>query len=94
MAAFVQGCRMPARHRREGAHGGRRPKSLEGGNRGGVRTGGGVGLWGFSVGACGYVWVEGRRLSTHRGAGFGRRAQDRNGALVVSNLRFGGRKQW
>jgi hypothetical protein len=26
---------MPARRRREGMHGGRRPKSLEGGNRGG-----------------------------------------------------------
>jgi hypothetical protein len=32
-------------HRREGMLGGRRPKSLEGGNRGGVRDGGGVDLW-------------------------------------------------
>jgi hypothetical protein len=36
--AFVKGFRMPARRRREGMHGGRRPKSLEGGNRGGVRA--------------------------------------------------------
>src|SRR5271166_511250 len=36
----VKGFRMHARRRREGRHGGRRPKSLEGGNRGGVRTGG------------------------------------------------------
>jgi hypothetical protein len=28
---------------------GKRPKSLRGGNRGGVCAGGGVGLWGFSV---------------------------------------------
>jgi hypothetical protein len=34
-AVVVKGFRMPARHRRVGAHGGRRPKSLEGGNRGG-----------------------------------------------------------
>jgi hypothetical protein len=50
-AAIVKGFRMPARHRREGVHGGRRPKSLEGGNRGGVRDGGGVDLWGFGAGA-------------------------------------------
>ena len=31
----------------EGVHGGRRPKSLEGGNRGGVRADAGVGLWGI-----------------------------------------------
>ena len=31
---------------------GRRPKSLEGGNRGGVFAGGGVGLWGCSAGVC------------------------------------------
>jgi hypothetical protein len=30
-----------------GPHGGRRPKSLEGGNRGGVRTDAGVDLWGI-----------------------------------------------
>jgi hypothetical protein len=29
---------MPARHRRDGMHGGRRPKSLEGGNRGEFAT--------------------------------------------------------
>jgi hypothetical protein len=51
MTGIVKGFRMPARHRREGMHGGRRPKSLEGGNRGGVRDGGGVDLWGFGAGA-------------------------------------------
>jgi len=30
-------------------HGGRRPKSLEGGNRGGVCACGCVGLWGFKA---------------------------------------------
>src|ERR1700741_4847081 len=34
-SAFVKGFRTPASHWREGMHGGRRPKSLEGGNRGG-----------------------------------------------------------
>ena len=34
MAALVKGFRTPASHWREGVHGGRRPKSLEGGNRG------------------------------------------------------------
>jgi hypothetical protein len=33
MAGIVKGFRMPVRHRCEGVHGGRRPKSLEGGNR-------------------------------------------------------------
>ena len=50
-SAIVKGFRMTARHRREGVHGGRRPKSLEGGNRGGVRDGGGVDLRGFDAGA-------------------------------------------
>ena len=49
MAAFVKGFRTPAVRRREGMHGGRRPKSLEGGNREGVRAGGGVDLWGFNA---------------------------------------------
>jgi hypothetical protein len=51
-AALVKGFRTPASHWRAGVHGGRRPKSLEGGNRGGVCAGGGVGLWGFSAGVC------------------------------------------
>src|SRR6516164_2838603 len=41
--------RMPAVRGRGRIHGGRRPKSLEGGNRGGVCAGGGVGLWGFNA---------------------------------------------
>ena len=45
MTAIVKGFRMPAGRRRAGMHGGRRPKSLEGGNRGGVRTDAGVDLW-------------------------------------------------
>src|SRR5262249_59369561 len=48
---IVKGFRMAARDRREGMHGSKRPKSLEGGNRGGVRDGGGVDLWGFGAGA-------------------------------------------
>lgn len=40
---------MPAVRGRERMYGGRRPKSLEGGNRGGVRAGGGIGLWGFNA---------------------------------------------
>jgi hypothetical protein len=40
LRVIVKGIRMPARRRREGMHGGRRPKSLEGGNRGGVQTAG------------------------------------------------------
>ena len=44
---IVEGFRTPASHWREGMHGGRRPKSLEGGNRGGVRTDAGVDLWGI-----------------------------------------------
>src|ERR1700757_509012 len=39
-AALVKGFRTPARHRCERAYGGRRPKSLRGGNRGGVVAGG------------------------------------------------------
>src|SRR6267378_2281791 len=34
-SGVVKGFRTPASHWREGVHGGRRPKSLEGGNRGG-----------------------------------------------------------
>ena len=34
MSGNVKGFRMPAGHRIVGLHGGRRPKSLEGGNRG------------------------------------------------------------
>src|SRR5947209_6397156 len=51
-AGIVKGFRTPASHWRAGVYGGRRPKSLEGGNRGGVCAGGGVGLWGFSAGVC------------------------------------------
>jgi len=48
-SAYVKGFRMPAVRGRGRMHGGRRPKSLEGGNRGGVCAGGGVGLWGFNA---------------------------------------------
>src|SRR5438309_10400081 len=51
-SGIVKGFRTPASHWRAGVYGGRRPKSLEGGNRGGVCAGGGVGLWGFSAGVC------------------------------------------
>jgi hypothetical protein len=46
-SAFLKGFRTPAIHWREGPHGGGRRKSLEGGNRGGVRTAAGVDLWGI-----------------------------------------------
>jgi hypothetical protein len=51
-SGIVKGFRTPARRRRGTMHGGRRPKSLEGGNRGEVCAGGGVRLWGFSGGVC------------------------------------------
>src|SRR6516162_7737676 len=74
---------------------GRRPKSLGGGNRGRVCGGSGVGLWGLSTWVCPHLSVSNgdRRLSNHHGVGFGRRVQDRNGGLVVSGLRFGGRRR-
>ena len=48
-ADIVKGFRTPAGHGRDEGLGGRRPKSIEGGNRGGVCASGGVGLWGFSA---------------------------------------------
>ena len=48
-AGIVKGFRTPARHGGGRMRGGRRPKSLEGGNRGGVCAGGGVSLWGFNA---------------------------------------------
>jgi len=74
---------------------GRRPKTLRGGNRGGVCGGSGVGLWGFSACVCPHLSVSNGdpRLSNHHGVGFGRRVQDRNGGLVVSGLGFGGRRR-
>jgi hypothetical protein len=52
MSGFVKGFRTPASHWHDEILGGRRPKSLKGGNRGGVCTGSGVGLWGFGAGVC------------------------------------------
>src|SRR5882724_5143348 len=52
--AIVKGFRTPAGHGRDEGRGGRRPKSLEGGNRGGFCAGDGVGLWGFSQSA----WLD------------------------------------
>jgi hypothetical protein len=46
-SGIVKGFRMPAGDRTEWLHGGRRPKSLEGGNRGGARTDADVDLWGI-----------------------------------------------
>src|SRR6516225_9863173 len=58
---------------------GRRPKSLRGGNRGGVCGGSGVGLWGLSAWVCPHLSVSNgdRRLSNHHAVGFGHRAQSR-----------------
>ena len=73
---------MPARHRRVGVHGGRRPKTLEGGNRGGSSRR----RWCRSMGnlsplldlICEF-WT-GRRLSDQAGAGLG--ALDGIGAVI------------
>jgi hypothetical protein len=93
-AALVKGFRMPARHRREGVHDGRRPKSLEGGNRGGSSHR----RWCRSMGnlprlldlICGFR--TGRRLSDQPGAGFGRPGWDRRGDLVFGAPGFVGRR--
>jgi len=93
-ALHVKGFRTPASQWRDEMLGGRRPKSLRGGNRGGVCAGSGVGLWRFSLCMPRSLDIErGSRPSNHRGVGFGRRVQDRNGGLVVSDLRFGGRRR-
>ena len=57
--ALVKGFRTPASHWREGMHGGRRPKSLEGGNRGPwVERRGAMELWGFeSRGQSAATWA-------------------------------------
>ena len=90
----VKGFRTPASQWRDEMLGGRRPKSLRGGNRGEVSAGSGVGLWRFSLCMPRSLDIErGSRPSNHRGVGFGRRVQDRNGGLVVSDLRFGGRRR-
>src|SRR6516162_778646 len=57
-ALRVKGFRTPARQGRDGIVGGRRPKSLKGGNRGGICAGIGVGLWGFSAGVCPHLSVS------------------------------------
>src|SRR6516225_6953675 len=93
-APCVKGFRTPASQWRDEMLGGRRPKSLRGGNRGGVCAGSGVGLWRFSLCMPRSLDIErGSRPSHHRGVGFDRRVQDRNGGLVVSDLRFGGRRR-
>jgi len=82
VTAIVKGFRMPARHRRVGVHGGRRPKSLEGGNRGGSSRR----RWCRSMGnlsplvdlICGFR--TGRRLSDRRALGLG--AVDGIGAVI------------
>ena len=88
--AVVKGFRMPAGHRGVGVHGGRRPKSLEGGNRGGSARR----RWRRSMGnvsplldlICGLR--TGRRLSDQAGAGFGRSGWDRCGDLVFEAAGF------
>ena len=82
MSAYVKGFRMPARHRRVSVHGGRRPKTLEGGNRGGSSRR----RWCRSMGnlsplldlICGFR--TGRRLSDRRALGLG--AVDGIGAVI------------
>jgi hypothetical protein len=80
--------------RREGVHGGRRPKSLEGGNRGGSSHR----RWCRSMGnspplldlICGFR--TGRRLSDQLGAGFGRSGWDRRDDLVFGAPGFVGQR--
>ena len=59
---------------------------------GGVCAGSGVGLWRFSLCMPRSLDIieRGSRPRNDRGVGFGRRVQDRNGGVVVSDLRFGG----
>jgi hypothetical protein len=64
-------------------HGGRRPKSLEGGNRGGVRTGSDVGLWGFSAGVWPDLSVSNRDGGRVITAALGLVAVCRIGAVVL-----------
>jgi hypothetical protein len=93
-SGIVKGFRTAARHRREGVHGGRRPKSLEGGNRGGssqrrwCRS-----MWNLPPLLdliCGFG--TGRRLSEERCAGFGRPGWDRRGDRVFGAPGFVGRR--
>jgi len=91
----VKGFRTPANHWREGVHGGRRPKSLEGGNRGGSSHR----RWCRSMGNLPPLLDQicrfrtGRRLSDQRGAGFGRPGCDRPGDLVSDAAGFAGRRR-
>ena len=81
-ALHVKGFRTPASQWRDEMLGGRCPKSLRGGNRGGVCAGSGVGLWRFSLCMPRSLDIErGSRPSNHRGVGFGRRVQDRTVVL-------------
>ena len=94
-AGVVKGFRTPASHWREGMRGGRRPKSLEGGNRGGSSHR----RWCRSMGnllplldlICRFR--TGRRLSDQRGAGFGRPGGDRPGDLAFEAPGFAGRRR-
>ena len=94
-AGNVKGFRTPASDWREGMRGGRRPKSLEGGNRGGSSHR----RWCRSMGnlpprldlICRFR--RGRRLSDQRGTGFGRPACDRPGDLVFDAPGFAGRRR-
>src|SRR5215831_18273644 len=54
-----------------------------------------VSVYGDLACVCPDLWdiERGSRPSNHGGVGFGRRVQDRNGGLVVSDLRLGGRRR-
>ena len=88
MSVLVKGFRMPARRSREGTHRGRRPKSLEGGKRGGVLAGGGVSLWGFDArmwGACS-LFGRGRRAREWREGGLGWSGRRGTGGVALWDL--------
>ena len=86
---------MPARRRREGMHGGRRPKSHEGGTRGEVGTGDGVGYGDLApVFDAIFHFGTGRAVERVRRAWVLSTAGcNPNGDVALSDLRFGGGKE-
>jgi hypothetical protein len=83
---FVKGFRTPVRYGRGRMHGGRRPKSLEGGNRGGSLRRRWCQSIGFNANVRSDFSVPDRDdgRASYREAGFGRPGCDRNGGVVLS----------
>jgi len=92
MTGFVKGFRTPAIRRREGMHEGRRPKSLEGGNRGGSWRRRWCRLWGFSA-VPRFDLIFRSRIGTageRCDGAVGRRGGEGKGDVAPDDLRFGG----